>query len=526
MGERSTRCALAGISATLLALLLTAAPATAETATPQAAGVLDAAQTRTATAEAGDAAAWADAPEAAETSAASATTAGPANVAALEALAAWGETVAPDLARFAATARDRAAADPETATAASLAALNAPASWAETVVPDLATPAAANLTPLDPPASWASAPLTDPGADSPGALPARPASPVPWHLAAVDAPAAWNRSTGAGVVVAVIDSGVDADHPDLAGAVLPGRSYVDVDPGDTPRLLAVEAEPSPVYERAFGQSDPVGHGTAVAGLIAGRTASGHPGIAPDAEILPVRVLDDENRYHDSAMVGAAVEWAVDNGADVINLSLGGQTDSAPFAEALAYAERHDVIVVACTGNHHEDGGGEEVWFPARLPDVLAVTGTDDAGRRWPTAVTGEGTDLAAPGAELLAPAPGGGHKTVTGTSFASAIVAGAAALVRSAHPDWSAAQVRAALTSTAAHAGSGLGAGLVDAAAAIAADPAEAPVEAATEVTGAWSLAATAAGGGLIGMSALLLRGGRRSRGRVRARSGPRTIAG
>ncbi|PRY61243.1 type VII secretion-associated serine protease mycosin [Glycomyces artemisiae] len=345
------------------------------------------------------------------------------------------------------------------------------------------------------------------------------AAPVPWQVAAAGAPAAWATATGTGVVVAVIDSGVDADHPDLAGAVLPGRSYVDVDPGAEPRLLAFGSEESPVYERAFGQADPVGHGTAVASLIAGRGADGHPGMAPGAAILPVRVLDDENKYHDSAMVGAAVKWAVDNGANVINLSLGGHYESAPFAEAIAYAERNDVVVVACTGNRgQDDTGEEEVWFPARIDEVLAVTGTDERGEHWRTAVTGAGTDLAAPGADLSAADASGGHKTVTGTSFASAIVAGAAALVRSAHPDWSADQVRRALTSTATPGSADLGAGIVDAGAAVAADVA--PEEESEPLPTIWSAAATAAGGGLIGATALLLRGRRRLTVRARTMAG------
>lgn len=355
----------------------------------------------------------------------------------------------------------------------------------------------------------------------------RASAPVAWHLSAVRAPEAWPVATGEGVTVAVIDSGVDADHPALAGSVLPGRSYVDVDPGAEPRLLAFGSDPGPVYERAFGQADPVGHGTAVAGLIAGSAESRHPGIAPDAEILPVRVLDDENRYHDSAMVGAAVEWAVDNGADIVNLSLGGHYDSPPFAEAIAYAEQHDVLIVACTGNQRDDAPDEDVWFPARVSDVLAVTGADEHGDRWRTAVTGAETDLAAPGVELYAPKPGGGYKAVTGTSFASAVVSGAAALVRSAHPEWSADQVRRALTDTAVAGGPGLGEGIVDAAAAVAAEvlprPA-APAEAG--ISPVLSAAATAAGGGLIGASALLLRGGRGARRGGRLPGRPRTMAG
>ncbi|MFC3491871.1 S8 family serine peptidase [Glycomyces rhizosphaerae] len=355
----------------------------------------------------------------------------------------------------------------------------------------------------------------------------RASAPVAWHLSAVAAPEAWPTATGEGVTVAVVDSGVDADHPDLEDAVLPGRSYVDVDPGAEPRLLVLGSDPGPVYERAFGQADPVGHGTAVAGLIAGRADSLHPGVAPDAAILPIRVLDDENRYHDSAMVGAAVEWAVDNGADVVNLSLGGHYDSARFAEAIAYAERHDVLIVACTGNQHRDGPSEDVWFPARMPEVLAVTGSDQRGERWRTAVTGEATDLAAPGANLTALKAGGGYKTVTGTSFASAVVSGAAAVVRSAHPEWTADQVRRALTETAVAADPDLGEGILDVAAAVEADVSpRSAEESEAEVSPVWSAVATAAGGGLIGMSALLLRGGRGNRGSSGLPGRPRTMAG
>ncbi|MCH7230654.1 S8 family serine peptidase [Glycomyces sp. L485] len=340
-----------------------------------------------------------------------------------------------------------------------------------------------------------------------------------WHLRAVGAEEAWASATGSGVTVAVIDSGVDADHPDLAGRVLPGRSFIDADRGAEPRLLALGADPGPAFDRAFAQADPVGHGTAVAGLIAGRSASRHPGVAPGARILPVRVLDDQNRYHDSAMVGEAVRWAVDNGADVVNLSLGGHYDSQAFAEAIDYAERRDVLVVACTGNQEHAGSGDAVWFPAREDPVLAVTGVDSDGLRWPTAITGDETDLAAPSARLTVPAAGGGHKTATGTSFASAIVSGTAALVRSARPELSAAEVRHLLTATAGADGEGLGAGVVDAARAVEADLDRLPpppFEASTRqaVSPLWVAAVTGSGAAMLCAAALLLR----SRSRVAAR--------
>lgn len=329
-----------------------------------------------------------------------------------------------------------------------------------------------------------------------------------WYLAAVGADRAWTSATGSGVTVAVIDSGVDADHPDLSGAVLPGRSYVDAGTGSDPQPLALGADPDPADERAFAQADPVGHGTAVAGLIAGRAATGHPGVAPGAVILPVRVLDDENRYHDSAMVGEAVEWAVDNGADIINLSLGGQYDSEAFADAIDYAGRHGVLVVACTGNQDEPDSGESVWFPARLPSVLAVTGVDRDGRRWPTAVTGAETDLAAPSANLTVAAAGGGHEEATGTSFASAIVSGAAALVLSVHPELDADELSHVLTATAAaRSHGGLGAGVVDAASAVAVDPGTLPpprTAAEPDADPMWHAAAAVGGVLAVGTSAAL----------------------
>ena len=349
-------------------------------------------------------------------------------------------------------------------------------------------------------------------------LPSAPvtaADQLGWHLVAVDAEAAWKTADGSGVTVAVVDSGVDADHPDLRDTVLPGRSFVDTDAALRP--LALGGDGGPASDDAFGHADPVGHGTAVAGIIAGHRESGLPGVAPGAEILPVRVLDEENRYHDSAKVAEAVEWAVDNGADIVNLSLGGHYESPDFRDAVGYAAAHDVLVVACTGNQSDADSGEQVWFPASDEDVLAVTGTGRTGQRWPTAITGDATDLAAPGAELPAADAGGSYKTVTGTSFAAAVVSGVAALVRSAHPDLTAVEVRRVLTSSATGHGPGLGAGIVNAAAAVATDPDRLPPPAIdlrtdSETSAAWPVTAAAAGTGLLCLSLLLLRSRRTGR--------------
>ncbi|WP_431933438.1 type VII secretion-associated serine protease mycosin [Micromonospora sp. RP3T] len=278
-----------------------------------------------------------------------------------------------------------------------------------------------------------------------------------WQLAELRAKTAWRTSTGRGVVVAVIDSGVDASHPDLAGQVLPGLDLVE--PGGT------------------DEPDPVGHGTTVAGLIAGRADDdrGVVGLAPDARILPVRVLDAENRYDDALIIAKAVRWAVDNGARVVNLSLGGGGDSPALAAALDYAFARDVVVVACTGNL-ATSTTTKVWYPAREPGVLAVTGLDrDSENLWSGSITGHETTLSAPATALYGARSRGGYWRVQGTSFAAPLVAATAALVRARYPRMPAGDVVNRLISTARDLGptgrdDRFGYGMVDPVAALTAD--------------------------------------------------------
>lgn len=272
---------------------------------------------------------------------------------------------------------------------------------------------------------------------------AEPVGETQWQLAALNVRTAWQYATGAGVTVAVLDSGVDGGHPDLAGQVLPGADFVN------PSMDA--------------RQDPVGHGTTVAALIAGHDDdSGVVGLAPAASILPVRVLDAENKYDDAAVVASGLRWAVDHGADVVNLSLGGSTPSDRLADAVRYAEAHDVVVVACTGNVTA-GAAKEVWYPAREPGVVAVAGlaavgaggsrpTPAAGvggassrgagkeKFWPGSLTGPQTVLTAPAVDLLGARPGG-YWRVQGTSFAAPLVTAAATLIRSRWPHMNAANV-------------------------------------------------------------------------------------
>ncbi|MDR7280276.1 type VII secretion-associated serine protease mycosin [Catenuloplanes atrovinosus] len=250
-----------------------------------------------------------------------------------------------------------------------------------------------------------------------------------WSLTELGMAEAWQRSTGAGVTVAVIDSGVDDTHADLAGRVRSGFDLVTTG-GD-------------------GTTDPVGHGTTVAALIAGvPDQSGIIGMAPDAQILPIRVLDKQNRYDDAQVVAKAVRLAVDNGAKVINLSLGGLGSSPALATAIDYAFVKDVVVIACTGNSTASAPSE-VWYPAREPGVIAVTGLEENGTSlWSGSITGPETVLSAPATDLIGARPGG-YWRVQGTSFAAPMVAATAALIRARWPQMSAASVVNRLIGTA-----------------------------------------------------------------------------
>ncbi|MFX4292691.1 type VII secretion-associated serine protease mycosin [Streptomyces bohaiensis] len=299
-----------------------------------------------------------------------------------------------------------------------------------------------------------------------------------WALEAVNAEEAWETTRGAGVVVAVLDTGVDASHRDLAGAVLEGADLVPHGAGPGAPTWAA-------------------HGTAMAGIIAGRghgaaRADGVIGIAPEAQILPVRVLleeDDPARGQKRAEGGNAVaegiRWAVDHGADVVNLSLGDDSESAhPDPEedaAIRYALRNGVVVVASAGNGGESG--DPVSYPAGYPGVIAVTAVDRAGSRAPFSTRRWYATVSAPGKDVIIAAPGDRYMQGWGTSAAAAFVSGAVALLRAAHPELTPAEVRRLLAATAREAPEGghsaaLGAGLVDPAAAIEAAGTDRPLTA------------------------------------------------
>ncbi|MFJ7149940.1 type VII secretion-associated serine protease mycosin [Streptomyces sp. NPDC100445] len=265
-----------------------------------------------------------------------------------------------------------------------------------------------------------------------------------WALSALHLDRAWQTTRGRGVTVAVLDTGVEADHPDLDGNVLPAKDMIGFGAGPGDRTWAR-------------------HGTAMAGIIAGHghgpgDGDGVIGVAPEARILPVRVILEDGdparakaRTERGGALADGIRWAADHGADVINLSLGDDSNSAHPEpgedEAVQYALKKNVVVVASAGNGGDKG--DHVSYPAAYPGVIAATAVDRYGtrasfstRRWYAAVS-------APGVGVIIADPDHKYYEGWGTSAASAFVSGVAALIRSAHPALSPAQVKKVLEDTA-----------------------------------------------------------------------------
>lgn len=258
--------------------------------------------------------------------------------------------------------------------------------------------------------------------------PARAADTVrglQWYLDALKIPQAHKITKGRGVVVAVLDTGVEPEVPDLRGQVLPG--------------YATGADGS---AKGWGTDDKNAHGTAMAGVIAGR--GGGPmrelGIAPEAKILPISV----GGRLAAGELAEGIRWAADNGADVLNISLAVKTAAtADDLAAVRYALDKNVVVVASAGNTEQ--GYVEIASPANIPGVIGVTGLGRDGSFSGGSVRGPEAVLAAPMEEIISPVPtsvsDNGYGVSSGTSESAAIVSGLAALVRAKYPDLDAANV-------------------------------------------------------------------------------------
>ncbi len=256
-----------------------------------------------------------------------------------------------------------------------------------------------------------------------------------WALDVLDMESVWEIRTGDGVDIAVVDSGVDASHPDLVGRVDPGVSFVGT---------------GGVAQVGGGAVDPNGHGTHVAGIAAAGSMDGigTAGVAPYARILPVRVLDDTGAGY-SQDVAAGITWSVDHGAEVINLSLGGRYSGA-VAAAVAYAESRGVVVVAAAGNA---GTADSVSYPAALDTVIAVAAHDSGGSRSNFSSQGPQVDVAAPGSGILSTYPGSQWRYFNGTSMAAPHVSGSVALMVEVDPSRTPGQLRDLIRTSAVDAG-------------------------------------------------------------------------
>jgi type VII secretion-associated serine protease mycosin len=253
---------------------------------------------------------------------------------------------------------------------------------------------------------------------------------------------------GAGVTVAVIDSGVDGTHPDLRGSVLPGVDLTEEGPGD-------------------GHTDKDGHGTGMAGLIAAHGKV--KGIAPAAKVVPVR--ESVWGLGNTTNIVDAIRWATTRRVDVISISLAEHLDDPNMRAAVAEALQADIVVVAGVGNTPDSSVG----FPAAIPGVVAVAGVGRDGEHAKISVTGAAIVISAPSDDISSTSVNHGWRKGTGTSDATAIVAGTVALVRAKYRDLSGPEIVHRITSTAIDKGPAgrdaqYGFGVLDVVAALTAD--------------------------------------------------------
>lgn len=253
--------------------------------------------------------------------------------------------------------------------------------------------------------------------------------PTPWAQRRLDFERVWPITEGAGVTVAVVDTGVDGSQPFLKGAVRPGYDMVN--------------------HGGVANTDCNGHGTFVAGLIAARPISGYgfAGVAPEATILPIREANSTGTSS-AEVLAKCIRSAVNLGAQVINVSITAPLPAPDLVHAVDYALRHNVLVVAAAGNDFASGNGPQ--YPAASPGVLAVGAVDASGQRASFSESGSYVSVVAPGTDLIGPGAGGvGLVSESGTSFATAYVSGVAALVRSYYPKLSVPQVIRRIEATA-----------------------------------------------------------------------------
>ncbi|WP_194922164.1 S8 family serine peptidase, partial [Catenulispora rubra] len=252
-----------------------------------------------------------------------------------------------------------------------------------------------------------------------------------WSLDFLKADKTWTITRGSGIRIAVVDTGVQP-NADLSEHLLPGADFSGHEGVST--------------GEGHIDTDAFGHGTGEVSLIVGSDSDGRgtEGLAPEASILPIRASDGSSSGFTFGLA-PSVEYAVSHGAGVINMALTDSFNDQEIHKAVQDALDHDVVVVAAVGN---DGTSQQ-YYPAAWPGVVGVGAIDSSGAVWSQSNSGADVALVAPGVHILRDDNQGRVGYSDGTSEATAYVSAAAALVRSAHPRWSAVQVVAALESTA-----------------------------------------------------------------------------
>ena len=307
-----------------------------------------------------------------------------------------------------------------------------------------------------------------------------PRYPEQWHLARIGMPAVWEKATDATAFpIAILDTGVKQNHPDLAGQLWTnpgeianngadddGNGFADDVHGWHFYHVGVGQQSQPRQDAAL--DDPNGHGTHVAGIIgaAGNNGVGVAGVAWRARLMIVRVLDQDTFGWESDII-QGLSYAVANGARVVNMSLGLDKPGALLADAIAQAQARGVLIVAAAGN-----SGGAVLYPAAYPGVISVGASDQQNNRASFSAFGERLDLLAPGVDILSTWNGLPYFTRSGPSMATPQVAGVAALLAARSPGTPPAELRACLLRTARDLGApgrddATGWGLLDAAAAL-----------------------------------------------------------
>jgi subtilisin family serine protease len=228
-----------------------------------------------------------------------------------------------------------------------------------------------------------------------------------WHISVFNLPKLWEFSQGEGVVIGVIDTGCDTDHPDLVGNLLPGWNFVK------------------------NNDDPVddnGHGTHVTGImVAKNNEIGVVGVCPAAKVRPYKALDDKGNGN-LKNVAAAVRKAADDGCDFIQMSLGAPVPVQQVRDAIIYAASKGCIAFVAAGNA---GNTKEVFYPAAYPECISIGAIDESMRRAKFSNTGNRLDFMCPGVDILSTVPDDWYAKLSGTSMAGPFACGVAALIKS-----------------------------------------------------------------------------------------------